>query len=33
LNGDHINIAPSNKFDPISSVIVTGEVESPDLLQ
>ena len=29
MNGDHINIAPSNKFDPISSVIVTGEVKKP----
>ena len=32
LNGDHINIAPSNKFDPISSVIVTGEVKKPGSL-
>ncbi len=32
LNGDHINFSPSNKFDSIVSVIVTGEVEKPGLI-
>ena len=30
-NGDHINIAPSNYFEPIQSVKISGEIKIPGI--